>query len=157
MNLPSLAGSARKAVFWRSAVTSIENPTTHRAAPMIPTGPRATLSVAVDKPLVIARKRSYGLSGEVEVDQKTGYSKGRIFLNDISTDDRVLIVDDVISTGGTMRAILSSIESMGAGIADVVIAFEKGDGMSRLVEERGWPMQSLVRLTMEDDQVVILD
>ncbi len=117
----------------------------------------ATLSVAVDKPLVIARKRSYGLSGEVEVDQKTGYSKGRIFLNDISTDDRVLIVDDVISTGGTMRAILSSIESMGAGIADVVIAFEKGDGMSRLVEERGWPMQSLVRLTMEDDQVVILD
>ena len=61
----------------------------------------ATLSVAVDKPLVIARKRSYGMDGEVEVGQSTGYSKGAIFLNDLHAGDRVLVIDDVISTGGT--------------------------------------------------------
>ena len=117
----------------------------------------ATLSVAVNKPLVIARKRSYGMEGEVEVGQSTGYSKGTIFLNDLHEGDRVLVVDDVISTGGTMSAILSSIERIGATFPLVVILFEKGEGMQKLIEEHGWPMQSLVRLLMKGAEVVLLD
>jgi len=117
----------------------------------------ATLSVAVDKPLVIARKRGYGFADEVMIDQSTGYSKGEIFLNDVQPSDRVVVIDDVISTGGTMRAILSTIERIGATISDVVIVFEKGVGMQRLIADHGWPMHSLVRLEMDGDRVVLLD
>ena len=56
----------------------------------------APLSIRTGIPMVIARKRSYGLEGEVEVSQETGYSKGSIYLNDIKEGERIVIIDDVL-------------------------------------------------------------
>ena len=111
------------------------------------------LALEQDRPLVVARKRSYGLEGEITVDQSTGYSKGSIHLNDIQPGERVLIVDDVISTGGTLRAVLQAIEDADAIIAQVVCVFEKGLGMEELIEEFGWPLESLVKVEMIDGVV----
>ena len=61
----------------------------------------AALCLSSGKPLVIGRKRQYGLPGEVSIDQSTGYSKGEIFLNDIEQGARVLIVDDVVTVSYT--------------------------------------------------------
>ena len=58
----------------------------------------APLSVRTGVPLVIGRKRSYGLEGEVVIDQATGYSKQPMYLNDIAPGERLAIVDDVLST-----------------------------------------------------------
>ena len=52
----------------------------------------APLSIRTGIPMVIARKRSYGLEGEVEVSQETGYSKGSIYLNDIKEGERIVIM-----------------------------------------------------------------
>ena len=117
----------------------------------------STISIATEKPLVIARKRSYELPGEIVVDQSTGYSKGTIYLNDVNEGDRVFIIDDVVSTGGTLRAVLGAVEGAGAIVQDVIIVFEKGNVVEEIVSERGWPLRSLVRLRMDDDHVVLLD
>ena len=77
------------------------------------------LSVATGIPTVVARKRSYGLDFETVVDQSTGYSKGSIWINDVKPGERILVVDDVISTGGTMKAVLNALEGMGAILAEV--------------------------------------
>nr|AIE93379.1 phosphoribosyltransferase (apt) [uncultured marine group II/III euryarchaeote AD1000_34_D01] len=116
----------------------------------------STLSIATGKPLVIARKRPYGLPGEVVVDQSTGYSKGSIYLNDVNPGDRIFIIDDVVSTGGTLRAVLSAVESAGAILQDVIIVFEKGNKVDELVAQTGWPLRSLVKLRMDGDKVVLL-
>src|SRR3989441_9761425 len=60
----------------------------------------AGLSMRVHKPYVFVRKRQYGLAGEVSLKQTTGYSKTDMFINNIHRGDRVVFVDDVISTGG---------------------------------------------------------
>ncbi|MDP6906654.1 MAG: hypoxanthine/guanine phosphoribosyltransferase [Candidatus Thalassarchaeaceae archaeon] len=117
----------------------------------------AALSFSSGKPLIIARKRSYGLPGEVEIGQSTGYSKGEIYLNDIQSGERVLVVDDVVSTGGTLEPILSTLEDIGAIIAGVQIVFEKGDGMERLRKKYGWALSSLVQLRMAGDKIVLLE
>jgi len=116
------------------------------------------LSMRNNRPQVVVRKRSYGLEGEVAIDQSTGYSKGSMFLNDIQKGERVLIVDDVLSTGGTLDAILQGVEKIGAIIEAVIVVVEKGPGLKQLQEK--YPhikISSLVRLEMDGGKVVLLD
>jgi adenine phosphoribosyltransferase len=117
----------------------------------------AALCLSSGKPLVIGRKREYGLPGEVAIDQSTGYSKGEIFLNDIEKGARVLIVDDVVSTGGTLHPVLKAVEESGAVVQDCWIVFEKGEGMNNIRSSGDWPLNSLVRIEMQGDKIVVLE
>ena len=118
----------------------------------------APLSMATGIPLVIARKRSYGLDGEVEIDQSTGYSKGAMYLNDLQQGERVAILDDVLSTGGTLEAVIEGVRRAGAKVTEIIAVVDKGGGLRRL--QGLYPdirIQSLVRLEMDGDKVVLLD
>ena len=118
----------------------------------------APLSVSTGIPLVIARKRSYGLEGEIEIDQSTGYSKGAMYLNDLREGERIAIVDDVLSTGGTLEAVIEGVRRAKAEVTDVIAVIEKGEGLKRLQEL--YPeirIQSLVQLVMDGDTIVLLD
>ena len=118
----------------------------------------APLSMATGVPLLIARKRSYGLPGEVGIDQTTGYSKGAMYLNDLKPGERVAIVDDVLSTGGTLEAVIEGVRRAGAAVTDIIAVVEKGAGLRRL--QSVYPevnIQSLVRLEMDGDKVVLLE
>lgn len=113
---------------------------------------------ASGKPTVVIRKRSYEMEGEVEVDVSTGYSKSTMYINDIKPGERILIVDDVISTGGTLEPILEAIEGIGAKLQHIIIAIEKGDGRERLSKEKpGWPIRTLVRIDIVDGKVEIIE
>ena len=116
------------------------------------------LSMRNNRPQVVVRKRSYGLEGELAIDQSTGYSKGSMYLNDIQEGERILIVDDVLSTGGTLDAIIKGVESLGAIIESVIVVVEKGPGLQQLQEK--YPhiqISSMVRLEMDGGKVVLLD
>tara|TARA_B100000945_G_C20351912_1_gene582698 strand:- start:631 stop:1218 length:588 start_codon:yes stop_codon:yes gene_type:complete len=118
----------------------------------------APLSMRTGIPMIIARKRQYGLEGEVEINQETGYSKGSIFLNDIKPGEKIAIIDDVLSTGGTIRSVIEGVKRTGASIQNTIIVVEKGPGMERLQGE--YPeikFDSLVKLEMDGEKVVILD
>tara|TARA_Y100000768_G_scaffold379978_2_gene356438 strand:+ start:914 stop:1489 length:576 start_codon:yes stop_codon:yes gene_type:complete len=118
----------------------------------------APLSVQTGIPLIIARKRSYGLEGEVTIGQETGYSKGEMFLNDMNPGENVVIVDDVLSTGGTLKAVIEGVRRTGAVVSHIIAVVEKGPGLKILQEQ--YPdvnIESLVRLEMDGGQVVLLD
>jgi adenine phosphoribosyltransferase len=118
----------------------------------------AAVGDATGKPTVVIRKRQYGMEGEVRVDVSTGYSQSTTYINDIKQGERILIVDDVISTGGTLEPILATLEEMGVILQDIVIAIEKGDGRERLARERpGWPIKTLARIDIIDGRVEILE
>ena len=118
----------------------------------------AAVGEATGKPTVVIRKREYGMEGEVRVNVSTGYSQSTTYINDISQGERILIVDDVISTGGTLEPILATLEEMGVILQDIVIAIEKGEGRERLAKERpGWPIRTLARIDIIDGKVEILE
>lgn len=110
------------------------------------------LSMICDIPLVIIRKRKYGLPGEIEISQVTGYSKSQLFLNGINKGDRVIVVDDVISTGGTLLATLESLKVAGATVVDVVIVVQRGDGVERLRSE-GYAIKTMVQVEVDESRV----
>jgi len=119
----------------------------------IPIG--TALALATGLPLSVIRKRSYGLPGEVSVAQTTGYSANQLFINGVRPGDRVVFVDDVVSTGGTLSACLEALVKIGAELADVIVVFEKGEGR-RVVEQRfGRPVKTLLRVEVKDGRVSV--
>ena len=81
-----------------------------------------------------------------------------MYLNDLREGERIAIVDDVLSTGGTLEAVIEGVRRAKAEVTDVIAVIEKGEGLKRLQEL--YPeirIQSLVRLVMDGDTIVLLD
>lgn len=108
------------------------------------------LSTMTDIPLNIVRKREYKLPGEIVVDQSTGYSKGVLYVNGIFPGDRVVFIDDVISTGGTTRAIIGALGRAGAELKDLCFVIKRGN------PDIGRPYRYLVEVEV-DDRVHVID
>jgi len=109
------------------------------------------LSLITDIPLTIVRKRPYQLEGEVSLAQSTGYSKGELYLNGISEDDRVVVIDDVLSTGGTMRAVLRGLEIRKARVVDVLVVIKRGEA------DIGRSYKYLVEIGVDESGVNVLN
>ncbi|MFH1789243.1 MAG: hypoxanthine/guanine phosphoribosyltransferase [Candidatus Altiarchaeota archaeon] len=116
----------------------------------------AVLSVETGMPLNIVRKRQYWLPGEVVLDQATGYSKGKLYINAVNAGDRLLVVDAVISTGGTLTAVLNALKKIGAEVVDVVCVIERGDGVAKVKKETGFDVKTLVKIEVRNGKVDII-
>jgi adenine phosphoribosyltransferase len=113
------------------------------------------LSLKIGKPYVVIRKRKYGLPGEVSVEQVTGYSKSNMFVNGLYKGDKVLIVDDVLSTGGTLRAIVKALRSIEVEIVDTIIVFNKHRHKKELEDELHIEIKTLLEVEVVDGRVVV--
>ena len=115
------------------------------------------LSLEMKKPITIVRKRPYGLPGEIVVSQTTGYSKGKLYINSVSPTDKLLLVDDVLSTGGTMVAIVNGIKKIGAHIEDIVVVVNKNKNIEEIERKINMRIKALVNIDVIDGKVVLLD
>lgn len=115
----------------------------------------AALSLASGLPVNMVRKKQYWLPGEVVLDQSTGYSKGKLYVNDVPKGTRVIVVDAIVSTGGTLVAVLNGLKKVGAVVKDVVCVLERGDGVNRVKEETGFDVKTLVKVDVTPDGVVV--
>ncbi len=120
--------------------------------------PLATaLSLKTDIPFVIIRKRSYGLEGERQVHQQTGYGKSELFINNIEENDNLLLIDDVVSTGGTLTSVINALDEIGANLVHVILPIEKDDGKKIVEEATNKKISTLVKIKMVDGKVTIVD
>ncbi len=116
------------------------------------------LSIMVGKPMSIVRKREYGLDGEVQLGQKTGYSTNRLFMHlPKGPGGRALIVDDVLSTGGTLRAMVEGVRSCGWAVESCLILFDKmgGDGRAELERMWGFPIITLLHVEVVEGRCIV--
>ena len=118
----------------------------------------APLSLRTNKPFAVIRKRTYGLDGEIKIDQKTGYSKGSMFINDVQAGEKVIIFDDVISTGGTLGSVIQALLESGVEVPHIITVVEKGDGVMKL--RTRFPdisFHSILRVKMVGTDLTILE
>ncbi len=114
--------------------------------------PLATLlSTKTGIPFTIVRKREYGLPYEISVEQVTGYSKSKLFINGIYNGDRVIIVDDVLSTGGTLRAVLRSLIDRKVVVKAVIVAIDKGNSRFSIEKEFGVPIIAIAEIEVNNE------
>ncbi|UCE45887.1 MAG: adenine phosphoribosyltransferase [Methanobacteriota archaeon] len=119
--------------------------------------PLATaLSLKIGKPFSIVRKKMYGLPGEVNLSQITGYSKATLFINGLKAGDKVVIVDDVVSTGGTLWALVDALKKMQVHISDVLVVIEKTDKKAEIERKIGHAIKTLVKVEVADGRVIVV-
>lgn len=119
--------------------------------------PLATaLSLKIGKPFNIVRKKMYGLPGEVSLTQMTGYSKSNLFINGIKAGDRVVIIDDVVSTGGTLWALVEALKKIHVKIVDIIVIIEKTDRKAEIERKIGQSIKTLVKVDVVDGKVIIV-
>ena len=106
----------------------------------------APLAYNEGKPFVLIRKKGKLPAETVEMSYDLEYGQATIEMHkdSVKKGDRVLIVDDLIATGGTTEAMIKLVESLGAEVAAVVVLVELPDLKGREKLE-GYKLYSAVR------------
>lgn len=117
----------------------------------------APLSLAAGIPYIVVRKRKYDLPGETRAQGKTGYGESGFFVNDVRPDDKVLIVDDVLSTGGTLDALLAALTTIGANVVGALVFIDKGTARADLERKHGVPVRAMRTISVEGGKVHIVE
>jgi len=88
-------------------------------------------AMACGKPTILIRnqKKDYGTSKQLEGTIKQG--------------DRVLIVEDVATTGGQVLEAAKTLEAAGATIVKIVAVIDRQEGARENIEGAGYPFASL--------------
>lgn len=115
-----------------------------------------TLSLMTDIPMTIIRKRPYGLPGEFALTQSTGYGHGSLYINGLTPGQKILFVDDVISTGGTLLPLLNAFKSLDLTIKSVCCILGRGDGARHIREQTGIDVLVLVHILVNENGVRIV-
>ena len=114
------------------------------------------VSLMTDTPMVVIRKRSYGLDGEHSLAKATGYAESDMYINEVEAGDSVVVLDDVLSTGGTLSALLTALEDIGATVVGTVAVIKKVGGENEL-DETDFDVKTLVNVDVVDGEVVVVD
>ncbi|WP_330210243.1 phosphoribosyltransferase family protein [Pseudomonas sp. AM4(2022)] len=118
-----------------------------------------TVSLLTGIPLAMARWYSYSLGGfnEQVVDIDSEYYKGQLYLNGVEVGDRVIIIDDTLSSGGAVIALVDAVKGAGGEVADVVCAVEKvgNFGVENVVGATGIAVKTILKVLVSEDRVTV--
>ena len=76
-------------------------------------------------------------------------------VNGITKGMRVTVVDDVVSTGGTLDALIHTLQRAGAVIVDVLVPVNKSSGTDIVLRSTGVKVKTMVSVRVEDGKVVV--
>jgi len=120
----------------------------------------AAVSLQSGIPFGMARWYPNQLADQISEIFSCEYVKeGTLYISGIEKNDRVVIIDDVISTGGTMIGLIRSIEKIGATIIDIIVLAEKIEynGVQRIKTETGHDVRSLIKVSVKGEKSQVLD
>ena len=107
----------------------------------------ATTSYILNKPFVLLRKKDKLPAETHSVDFKLEYGEATIEVHkdSIEKNEKILVIDDLIATGGTAEAAAKLIEISGGKVAGFIFVINLFDlPGSNLLRKKGYKTESLV-------------
>ncbi len=107
----------------------------------------STVSYQLEKPFVLLRKKNKLPAPTHSVDFELEYGKATIEVHkdSIQKNDRILIIDDLIATGGTAEAAAKLVEISGGTVAGFIFVINLFDlPGDKLLKNKGYLTQSLI-------------
>ena len=108
----------------------------------------STVSYQLQKPFILLRKKNKLPAETHSVDFKLEYGEATIEVHkdSISKNERILIIDDLIATGGTAEAAAKLIEISGGIVAGFIFVINLFDlPGENLLKNKGYKIESLVK------------
>ena len=105
------------------------------------------LSYILSKPNILMRKKNKLPAEKYSVDFELEYGKAtlEIHKDSITTDENIIIIDDLIATGGTAEAAAKLVEKSGGKVLGFVFAINLFDlGGKKMLKEKGYKTFSLM-------------
>ena len=115
------------------------------------------LTMRTGKPFQIIRKRKSGTPDEIVFEKTTGYERSYLYLHAIEPGTKVILVDDVISTGNTLKKTIQTIREAGLVIEEVLIVLNKSTNIEELEKEAGVRVHTIIDVSVVDGKPVVLD
>lgn len=84
------------------------------------------------------------------------YGTGRLIEGEFHAGERVVVVDDVITDGGTKIEAIRPLEEAGLVVQDVAVLIDREQGGDRVLARHGYTLHSVIRLTPMLDALVRL-
>lgn len=114
------------------------------------------ISLKTSIPLIIATRRKKHVPNEISVEYVCGYESGCFHVNSINENDKILIIDDLISTSGTILSMINAAKKVKAEITDIGTIFNKVDyqGMEEL-EKLGFQPKTLLDIRLNGNKVEV--
>ncbi|UCG95515.1 MAG: phosphoribosyltransferase [archaeon] len=121
-----------------------------------------SLAEEFNLPHIAVRKRDYRIKDQVVIKREKKkhrkayagsenlYCVGLNKLKELNLK-RILIVEDMISGGGTLLGTIKAIEDEGFEIAGIGTVYERGDGVKK-INKAGYEAKGLMRLEIEGDK-----
>jgi len=107
----------------------------------------STVSYQLQKPFILLRKKNKLPAETHSVDFELEYGKATIEVHKDSIDkgEKILIIDDLIATGGTAEAAANLIEMSGGEVAGFIFVINLFDlPGNKLLQDKGYFTKSLV-------------
>ena len=120
------------------------------------------VSILAQVPLILARWYVYDIESvhadAVIVNINSEYFAGRLIVNGIKPGMRILIVDDTLSTGGTLVALIEACRRRGADVVAALAIVEKteSNGAQRVFKNTGIRPWTLLRVRTTESRVCVL-
>lgn len=95
-----------------------------------------------------------GLEGQLAIDFRMSYADGKLYLNGVEPGDKVVIVEDMVDSGGTMIAMINMLQQANIELLDVIVVAEKEEfhGIERIKRETGVRVKHLVTFNVAGER-----
>ena len=101
------------------------------------------VGVELDKPVAIVRERPTDLKGEVKRHQDSLLYERDLYFRGFKAGEKVIILDDVVSSGSTARTIIQALDQIRVGTMAVFTIIAKGEDYERFQSDTRVPLHFL--------------
>lgn len=97
--------------------------------------------------ITIAGSRGIDLKGFLVRKESKGHGTNKYIEGPVKAGDRVVVVEDVVTTGGSSLKAIERLESEGIKVDGVIAILDRMEGGAQAFLDRGYSFQALLKIT----------
>jgi orotate phosphoribosyltransferase len=110
-------------------------------------GPTMGADPIVGALLSTSHRESYPLRGFLVRKQEKGHGTGKLIEGNLKPGDNAAIVEDVVTSGGSVITAIDAVRSAGAFVRKILVIVDREDGASERFSEMGIDFYSIFKIS----------